>query len=131
MAACNSTKQTTFTDAHREEINALQNKRWLLQNINGVTLPQMKQELYLSFKAGGSLQGFGGCNSFSGAWIIANSKLSLSNINATKMACERDSIEAQFLKTLTIADDFYIAGEDMQLFQKGKMIANFHALYIK
>ncbi|HWS02331.1 MAG TPA: copper resistance protein NlpE N-terminal domain-containing protein [Gammaproteobacteria bacterium] len=67
-------------------------------------------------KEGSRINGFGGCNSFSGEFeFTAGNRLRFSKIAATQMACLDMTVETDFMKVLETADNFYLDGQVLVL----------------
>lgn len=75
LLACNS-----------KSIN-LENSSWILKNWdNQGFIVEPKSKIYLTFK-NNQINGFGGCNDFSGTYKLVDDKLLIKSFSATRIAC--------------------------------------------
>jgi len=93
---------------------------WRLTELLGKPVEQEhegKKAPSLAFeKAGNRINGFGGCNSFSGEFeFTTGNRLRFSKIAVTQMACPDMTVEAEFLKVLETADNCYLDGQVLVL----------------
>lgn len=112
----------------QQSTDALIHKRWVLATIYGVEAPKTDQEVYISFKEGGHIKGYAGCNSFTATYSSKKGGIRIDNISAGTKDCDRKMLEQQMISSLQHADDFYISGNELQLFEDGKMVASFQAV---
>lgn len=59
---------------------------------------------FVQFKQGGTMQGNGGCNRFSGSYSQKNKTIKMGPLLSTKMACGILQEETQFFNALSAAD---------------------------
>jgi heat shock protein HslJ len=114
----------------------LENTYWKLVDLNGkpVAAAARRREPYLRLNPEGkTLQGSGGCNAMRGAYQLDGSKLRLTQIATTRMACPDPYMnqESAFLKALEATDSFKISGDTLELHGGGKSIARFEARRLK
>jgi putative lipoprotein len=108
---------------------------WKLLSIAGRDIiMDDKQEREASFqlRAGiGQAKGFGGCNSFTGGYILNGNELSFTPMAATMRACTSGmEYEQAFFEVLENAAYFSITEESLTLFSANKQpIARFAAIY--
>ena len=93
---------------------------WRLTELLGKPVEQEhegKKVPSLTFeKVGSRIYGFGGCNSFSGAFeFTAGNRLRFSKIAMTQMACLDMTVETEFMKVLETADNCYLDGQVLVL----------------
>jgi len=107
---------------------------WRLTELLGKPVEQEhagKKAPSLTFeKEGSRINGFGGCNRFSGEFeFTAGNRLRFSKIAVTQMACLDMTVETEFLKVLETADNCYLEGEVFVL-QRARMapLARFKAV---
>ncbi|WP_322820670.1 META domain-containing protein [Chloroflexus sp.] len=86
MVACTNSGTST-TD--------LTNRQWQLIEIDGQPPLHSEHALTIVFDATGRVNGFSGCNSFSGDYRINGATITLSNVMTTLMACADDAVTAQ------------------------------------
>ena len=114
----------------------LANTYWKLIALNGtpVETPPGTRELQMVLNSQNMrVNGFSGCNRFSGGYLLTGSKLSFSAIAGTMMACAGDmSVERRFLEALGNVTGWKISGETLQLTNtQGMTIATFESRYMK
>jgi heat shock protein HslJ len=76
------------------------------------------QEPYTLFKSDGTLEGYTGCNSFSGNYTTAIQAITITNLNATQQACPSSALQGQqdaMLKILGSAKTYQVAESVMQI----------------
>lgn len=111
-------------------------KYWKLTELNGRPVSGMKREPYLILRADGRrVSGFGGCNSFTGAYEIdeATSRIRFRDIAATMMACASGmEVEKDFHRVLRAADNYSLNGDRLTL-NRARMapLARFEAVYLR
>ncbi|PTD24253.1 META domain-containing protein [Sphingomonas fennica] len=109
---------------------------WKLVELNGRPVPRLEREPYLILKAeGGRVNGFGGCNSFSGSYTVdeAASRISFGQVASTMMACVSGmDVEQAFHRVLGQADNYSLNGDHLTL-NRARMapLARFEAVYLR
>lgn len=125
-----------------KSISLLTHNRWILRKVKGepVLLYEDQPEPYLSFTAAsrkqhpeemmeGRITGSDGCNNIFGAYRIKNTSIQFLNMGSTMMACLHGEEQAQsFAKSLQETSEWHIAGNNLILLQKGKVLAIFEAV---
>lgn len=116
---------------------ALSETYWKLTGLMGRALnttAQQKREAYLILKKEGwRVQGFGGCNNFTGSYeLLPGSGIRFRKLASTMMACPDMESETEFFRMLEMADNYVIRGNTLQL-NKARMapLARFDAVYLK
>ena len=108
---------------------------WKLVELNGQPLPKLDHAPWLILEeADGRMNGFGGCNSFTGSYKLdaAASRLSFAQIATTSMACISGmDVEQAFYEALRNADNYSLAGDHLTL-NRARMapLARFEAVYL-
>lgn len=108
---------------------------WKLVELNGQPLPKLNRAPWLILKeADGRMNGFGGCNSFTGSYKldVAASRISFGQIATTSMACISGmEVEQAFHEALRNADNYSLAGDHLTL-NRARMapLARFEAVYL-
>jgi len=108
---------------------------WKLVELNGKPLPKLAREPWLILKApDGRVNGFGGCNSFTGAFKLdeAASRITFSQIATTQMACISGAdVEDALHQVLRDVDNYSLAGDRLTL-NRARMapLARFEAAYL-
>lgn len=93
------------------------------------------KEAYLLFKAEENrVTGYGGCNTFSGHYIITDgNRIRFEKMISTMMACpEQPDTESLLMQVLNTADNFVLSGNILTL-NKARMapLARFEAVYLR
>ena len=108
---------------------------WKLVELNGQPLPKLDRKPWLILKeADRRMNGFGGCNRFTGSYKLdaAASRLSFGQIATTSMACISGmEVEQAFHEVLRNADNYSLAGDHLTL-NRARMapLARFEAVYL-
>ena len=74
---------------------ALDGTHWTLTQLNGQPPVAAEAVVDLSFQAEGRIGGNGGCNSYGGDYAVSGSRLTVSNLMSTLMACLDDGLNTQ------------------------------------
>ncbi|MEZ5488460.1 MAG: META domain-containing protein [Steroidobacteraceae bacterium] len=117
-------------------IDGITEKYWKLVELNGRSVPTLQREPHLILKAAdGRVNGFGGCNSFTGSYKIneATARISFEQIASTMMACPSGTdVEKAFHEALRSADS-YSFSEDHLTLNRARMapLARFEAVYLR
>lgn len=71
----------------------------------------------MSFLADGSIEGFGGCNDFSGAYTVKGDSITVGPLMATRKACGEpaDTFELQFLTALQNSTKWSVSADKLDL----------------
>lgn len=114
----------------------LRNTYWKLTHLGETPTrtAARQREAHLIFAAAQQrVFGSGGCNRITGGFELADDKLLLSRIVATRMACP-DGVEQEqlFLKSLGDVEHYRIDGNQLELLDRsGKVIARFTAVALR
>lgn len=108
-----------FTRAQAAADHPLEGTTWQLTTFVTGDIAQSlinNTEINAEF-AGGKLTGMAGCNSYFGDYTLSGDQLIISNVGATKIACEEGIMtqEIQYLSALQSAKAFEIKGESLAL----------------
>ncbi|MEJ2140046.1 MAG: YbaY family lipoprotein [Gammaproteobacteria bacterium] len=102
---------------------------WLLTAIVGETIsvPANADTPYLRLTAEGNIvQGFSGCNRYSGTWQLNGDTISFGPLAMTMMACaDDDAIESRFMPALEKASNYVIAEQELIMSLDGKELLRF------
>lgn len=105
---------------------ALTGTYWVLTSINGepLNIPEDQRAPDLRLTAdGNSVQGFSGCNQFSGGYEITDGRLVFGPLAMTMMACpDSMDIEQQYTQTLDTMDRYEIRDDVLILYKEDKEI---------
>lgn len=111
-------------------------KYWKLVELKGTPVPALEREPHLILKAAdGRVNGFGGCNGFTGSYKIDEtaSRISFGQIASTMMACASGmQVEGAFHEVLRAADNYSLNGDRLTL-NRARMapLARFEAVYLR
>jgi heat shock protein HslJ len=99
------TQQKTVTVADTTPQNPLANTFWTATVISGQTV---SGTLTTNFDASGGVNGFAGCNSYSGSYTVNGNSLSIGSVSAGLALCDQatNDQEAAFLSALSSAGSF-------------------------
>ena len=124
LSACTSSKD--------EPQLSLEGNLWNLSELNGKEyFPKEKFDpAYIEFDTEGRINGTGGCNDIFGTYVTTGSKIKITS-HLTARHCEGImDIEFALDDALRAADKYKISGEELFLYEDGKIIAKFFALVI-
>lgn len=111
-------------------------KYWKLIELDGKPVPALEREPHLILKAAdGRVNGFGGCNGFTGSYTLdeARSRISFSRMASTMMACPAGmEVEGAFHAMLRRVDSYSLDGDRLTL-NRARMapLARFQAVYLR
>lgn len=120
----------------RPDADGITEKYWKLVELNGQKVPQLEREPSMTLRVeGGRVSGFGGCNSFTGAYTLekAVSRIRFGQIAATLRACVAGmDTEAAFMEALRATDNYSLSGDSLSL-NRARMapLARFEAVYLQ
>lgn len=108
----------------------LEGTTWILTHLTGapVQQPPGTRLLFLRLdRQHGRVKGFGGCNTFFGAYSLDNGEIDISGLGGTRMHCPgRMEMERRFLKALERASGWSIQDGRLKLFDpEGGITAEF------
>jgi heat shock protein HslJ len=94
-------------------------RHWKLVELNGQPVPALPREPYLILNTEGArVNGFGGCNSFSGSYELdeATLRIRFGQLASTMMACPAGmDVESAFHKVLGSVDNYSLSGDHLTL----------------
>lgn len=130
FTACSSSKKQQGRN-DTADMDALQQKRWVLTRLADTTFKAPAREIYFQFRDNNThINGFAGCNGFSGDVSVAARKISFSGLIATKMYCDNMPLENRLMNALQQANGYLLNGETLQLLRDDKPLAWFAATYL-
>jgi heat shock protein HslJ len=110
----------------------LEGTRWKLVELDGkpIQMPAGADDPYVQLQAaGGTLEGFAGCNRIMGAYKLDGDTLMFPGVAASRRFCESTAaIEQGFLAALTAARSYRISGSSLELLAEAKTLARLEAL---
>jgi heat shock protein HslJ len=114
----------------------LENTYWQLMWLggSGKSVVQGFYDLYVEFTYGSSsIQGFGGCNRFSGSYLLKDKRgITITGLISTKKYCA-DMIqqEQMFMQALEAADAYKVKGKKLSLYAGTRLVATFVAAPVR
>ena len=111
-------------------------KYWKLVELMGkevVRDEQMQKDPHIIFRTQDNrVNGYAGCNSFSGSYEIQEGyRLRISSVAMTQMACLDMTIETEFVRVLNTTDSYLVKGDTLFLYRaRMAPLARFEALYL-
>lgn len=109
---------------------SLTNNDWLLISIGGepVPAPENLDAPYLRLTTEGNIvQGFSGCNQFSGTWQLSDDVLSFGPLAMTMMACVDENAEARFMPELEKTNKYELRGRELVFFMDENELLRFNS----
>ena len=142
MVSCNSTKKTdsvTDKDAttDTEMDNVITDKYWKLVTLEGqaVTMVEgQEREAFFTLKSNDkTVNGFAGCNSFSGEYTLEDgNRIKFGTLATTMKICDGVKDEQNFMQVLDQADNYTIVNDELSLnVGRRAPLAVFKAVYMK
>ena len=142
MLSCNSTKKTESvtdkdTTTEMEMDNVITDKYWKLVTLEGqaVTMVEgQEREVFFTLKSNDkSVNGFAGCNTFSGDYTLEDgNRIKFGTLATTMKACDGVKDEHTFLQILDQADNYTIVNDELSLnVGRRAPLAVFKAVYMK
>ena len=126
--------------AESSQTSAIANKYWKLITLEGkkVTMaPNQEREAYFTLKTDENenrINGFAGCNSFTGTYTLEKGwRIRFSHMATTMKACPDVNVnESEFLKVFELADNYTIKDDKLSLnVGRRAPLAVFEAVYLK
>ena len=113
---------------HQHDVPTIANNRWYLTEVGGKKIkPESLTRLpFLKVQSGEQrIQGFAGCNNFTGRWLFAYNSFTFNRIAATRMACPVGmEVEDAFLQALDKTRGYTIKDDVLRLHDRqGKILA--------
>jgi heat shock protein HslJ len=123
---CNPTKKANKASADNATSvkMPLQETHWTLVELMGKPIPDSpsRKEMYLVLqKDQNRVEGNGGCNAFSGTYVLKNNEISFGPLISTKMFCPGIEFENEYFKALSTANHYYIKNDTLS-FTQGKIL---------
>jgi copper homeostasis protein (lipoprotein) len=111
----------------------LEDTYWRLVELDGKTLaagPDRRDASLQLLTAAHGLEGFAGCNEFSGTYELAGDRLRVIRLETTRATCrERMEEERAFLRLLRSEPACKVSGENLTLSEGGTVRARFESVY--
>lgn len=120
--------EASKTDSNPDRIRTqITDKKWLLSDLNENPIKNEAAEFFLLFDTKNSFTAFAGCNRISGQFKSDRSKIAMTNISSTRMACQNSKLESAFVDALNSADNYVINREVLLLRKSTTVIARFQS----
>lgn len=116
--------------------DSITEKYWKLVELRGQPVPSLEREPHLILKVEGNrVNGFAGCNTFSGTYTLDEQTLRISfgPLAMTRKACATGmDTERAFAEVLEQADNYSVNGDNLSL-NRARMapLARFEAVYLR
>lgn len=108
----------------------LEGTKWLLVELNGKDISSVEtaKPIFIFYeKEGSKINGFAGCNSFTGTYTADGSTISVI-VASTRMFCEgKMEVETEFLTALNTPYKYKLEGSHLLLRDKNVVVAKFLA----
>ena len=104
---------------------------WKLIGLSGKQVPSPKEvsEMYIVFKDDSTVGGNGGCNKFSGTYMVGKkNEISFGNMVRTNRYCPGINWEERFLNALAKADHYLIIKDTLALQRQFSAVAKFEVV---
>jgi heat shock protein HslJ len=102
-----------------EKVSDILEKPWKLIELDGqkvITSGKSEEACFILKIDNYRVNGNGGCNSFTGNYILSNGKkIKFSSFTSTMKSCRNMEIESKFFKTMEIADNYSISQDSLFL----------------
>lgn len=101
------------------------NTRWVASYVPGLPAEAVpEQDVYFHLREGGRLEGFAGCNRFSGSFTLYGRNLKIGPLLSTKMFCPAMTLEDNLYNALAETEEFMIVENQLYLY-KGNALQGF------
>jgi heat shock protein HslJ len=112
----------------------LENTYWKLVELKGepvLVIPNQQEAHFVLMSTEHRVRGSGGCNLIMGSYETAGDRLSIGPLATTRKMCpETMQQEQAFLAVLDSVTHYRIAGNHLQLFAHGELVAKLEAVVV-
>ena len=116
---------TFLISCKSRDVSSIVGMRWVAEQISGKEV-KGKSKVFIEFSdTTFQVIGKAGCNRFSCRYILNETELTFSEINATRRSCPDMYIEAMFFKMLENANSYSIKRNKLSLKEDGDIVAVF------
>lgn len=101
---------------------------WVLMSLEGEEVQMLNdtRTAYIRLEENeNDVDGFTGCNKISGSYSLEESRLQLSELRTTRMACPTMEEENKLMSVLGRVNNYKISGDLLTLFEGDKAVATF------
>ena len=116
--------------------SSLTNTYWKFVELNGEQLnniPAVSRDIYFIIRQDNLINGFSGCNKFSGNVSYTEEHIAAGPLMSTRKACPAMKLEATIRNLISKADSYHIKGESLEIYyednQGEQKTAKFIAIY--
>ena len=96
---------------------------WGLKTLSDTTFTVPDGFINLQMDAKGAVNGYGGCNSFSGTYSVKGKQLFFSNLASTLLWCDYGNLETKFLNALQQTNNYSITNYTLSLYHDATLLA--------
>ncbi|WP_299823963.1 META domain-containing protein [uncultured Pontibacter sp.] len=103
---------------------------WMLLSVEGQNVPERQDNrmAYIRFQERESdVNGYAGCNKFSGKYKLTDTSLQLSDLATTRMSCPNIALENKLMESLRKTTTYRRSGDVLTLYAGDKAVATFRA----
>jgi heat shock protein HslJ len=121
---CNPTNKMTGQNSETLVKAPLEETHWSLVELMGKPIsdtPERKEMYLVLHKDQNRVEGNGGCNAFSGTYVLKNNEISFGPLVSTKVFCPALQYENDFFKALSTANHYYLKNDTLSL-TRGKIM---------
>ncbi|MGN6541166.1 MAG: META domain-containing protein [Ginsengibacter sp.] len=121
---CNPANKMTTENSEVFIKTPLEETHWTLVELMGKPIsdtPERKEMYLILHKDQNRIEGNGGCNAFSGTYVLKNNEISFGPLVSTKVFCPALQYENEFFKALSTANHYYLKSDTLSL-TKGKIM---------
>lgn len=121
---------TVRPEALTGEQESIQDTDWVLLSFGdqNIPAPQNTRTSYIHFDMDNqSIRGFAGCNSFRGKYDIRRDKITISELNSTRMSCPDMEVENYLLGILDEITSFNLSDKFLTLYKGNQAVVTFQA----
>jgi heat shock protein HslJ len=93
--------------------------RWVASYVPGTSAEaEPEQEAYFTMRHDGRIEGFAGCNTFSGPYIVSGETVKIGPLISTRMFCPAMAVEDNLFRILGSSDEFLIVEDQLYLYNR-------------
>ncbi|WP_459947150.1 META domain-containing protein [Desulfocastanea catecholica] len=91
--------------------------RWVASYVPGMPAEaKPEQEVYFTMRHDGRIEGFAGCNTFSGPYMVSGETVKIGPLISTRMFCPAMAVEDNLFRILGSSDEFLIVEDQLYLY---------------
>lgn len=111
-----------------QEKDTIKDAYWVLMSLEGQEVQPLNdtRTAYIRLEENeNDVDGFTGCNKISGSYSLDDSRLQLSQLRTTRMACPNMEEENKLMEVLGRVNNYKLSGDLLTLFEGDKAVATF------